>query len=193
MLNPMNPGRRRLLTVSGAASLSAAAVTLLAGCAPGMAVARTSQTSRDVDILNVALGLEHEAINAYQLGAQSGLLQKPVLEVAVLFQSHHKGHRDALIATIEKLGGKPVAEKALAEYAKELGAAGLKNQTDVLGLATRLELGAANAYLGVIPSFQDSNLAKVAARLAADESMHWTALSGALGRSLPSGALSFGA
>ena len=40
----------------------------------------------DVGILNVALGLEFEAINAYQLGAQSGLLQKPVLEIAVKFQ-----------------------------------------------------------------------------------------------------------
>ena len=37
------------------------------------------------------------------------------------------------------------------------------------------------------------DLAKVAARLAADETMHWTALSSALGRSLPGGALSFGA
>lgn len=192
MLNA-NLARRRLLAASGTATLSAAAVTLLAGCAPGMAVAQASPAARDVDILNVALALEHEAINAYQLGAQSGLLQKPVLEVAVLFQSHHKGHRDALMATIEKLGGKPVEERTLAEYAKELSAGSLKNQADILGLALRLELGAANAYLGVIPSFRDANLAKVAARLAADESMHWTALSGALGRSLPTGALSFGA
>ena len=193
MLNPMNFGRRRMLAASGTATLSAAAVTLLAGCAPAMAVAKTGETSKDVDILNVALGLEHEAINAYQLGAKSGLLQKPVLDVAVLFQSHHKGHRDALIATIEKLGGRPAAEKSLAEYAKDLRAEMLKNQADVLDLATRLELGAANAYLGVIPSFSDANLAKVAARLAADESMHWTTLTGALGRSLPGAALSFGA
>ncbi len=193
MLNPMNLGRRRLLAASGTATLSAAAVTLLAGCAPGMAVAKPSGTSKDVEILNVALALEHEAINAYQLGAQSGLLQKPVLDVAVLFQSHHKGHRDALIATIEKLGGRPAAEKSVAEYAKDLRAEMLKSQADVLELATRLELGAANAYLGVIPSFRDANLAKVAARLAADESMHWTTLTGALGRRLPSAALSFGA
>jgi len=189
----MNLGRRRLLAASGTATLSAAAATLLAGCAPGMAVAKPSETSKDVDILNVALSLEHEAINAYQLGAQSGLLQKPVLDVAVLFQSHHKGHRDALIATIEKLGGRPVAEKSVAEYAKDLRAQMLKSQADVLDLATRLELGAANAYLGVIPSFRDANLAKVAARLAADESMHWTTLTGGLGRRLPSAALSFGA
>ncbi|XVJ71766.1 MAG: ferritin-like domain-containing protein [Rhizobacter sp.] len=138
------------------------------------------------------VGLEHEAINAYQLGAGSGLLQKPVLDLAVQFQSHHKAHRDALIATMQKMGGKPVAEKTLDDYAKALNAASLKNQNDVLSLAAKLELGATNAYLGVIPSFKDVQLGQVAARLAADETMHWTVLSQALGRSLPAGALSFG-
>ncbi|MBI3367218.1 MAG: ferritin-like domain-containing protein [Burkholderiales bacterium] len=147
----------------------------------------------DVGILNVALGLEHEAINAYQLGAGSGLLQKPVLDVAVMFQSHHKSHREALIATIQKLGGKPVAEKSLDDYAKALNAASLKSQADVLTLAAKLELGAINAYLGVIPAFKDNKLGQVAARLVADETMHWTVLSQAVGKMLPNGALTFGA
>jgi len=115
------------------------------------------------------------------------------LDVAVLFQSHHKAHRDALIATIEKMGGKPVAEKSLDEYAKALNAGSLKSQADVLKLAARLELGATNAYLGVIPAFKEPKLGQVAARLAADEAMHWTALSQAIGAMLPTGALSFGA
>jgi hypothetical protein len=184
--------RRFFLARSGQMTLSAAAIAALAGTATG-AAAQSAAMSGDVDILNIALGLEHEAINAYQLGAGSGLLQKPVLDVAVLFQSHHKGHRDALIATIQKMGGKPVAEKSLDEYAKALNAASLKTQADVLMLAARLELGATNAYLGVIPAFKEGKLGQVAARLAADETMHWTALSSALGKQLPSGALSFGA
>jgi len=92
-----------------------------------------------------------------------------------------------------KRGGKPVMEKKLDEYAKALKAETLKNQADVLDLAARLELGAANAYIGVIPSFGNKDLAKVAARLAADETLHFTVLSNALGRPLPAGALSFGA
>ena len=184
-------GRRGFLGGS-ALSLSAGAIALLGG-APGLARAASMDPAKDVGILNIALSLEHEAINAYQLGAGSGLLQKPVLDVAVLFQSHHKSHRDALIATIEKMGGKPVMEKPIDDYAKALRAETLKSQADVLQLAARLELGATNAYLGVIPSFTDSALAKIAARLAADETMHWTALSSALGRSLPIGALAFGA
>ena len=182
--------RRNFLATT--ATLSAGTVALLAGnsaLAQGMA----GNAAADVGMLNVALGLEHEAINAYQLGAASGLLQKPVLDIAVGFQSHHKAHRDALIATIQKLGGKPVEEKKLDDYAKALNASALKSQSDVLDLAARLELGATNAYLGVIPSFKDTALAKVAARLAADETMHWTVLTNALGRPLPAAALTFGA
>lgn len=173
-------------------TLSAVAVALLAGrdvLAQGMG----ADSSKDVGILNVALALEHEAINAYQLGAGSGLLQKPVLEIALQFQGHHKVHRDALIATIQKMGGMPVAEMKLDDYAKALRAETLRNQADVLALAARLELSATNAYLGVIPSFATKDLSKVAARLAADETMHYTVLTSALGRPLPASALSFGA
>jgi rubrerythrin len=187
--------RRGLLRGSGITVLSASAVALLAGCEK-MAVAQSgngASAANDIGILNTALALENEAISAYQLGAQSGLLQKPVLEVAVLFQTHHKEHRDALIATIRKLGGTPVAAKSDAEVAQALNAAALKSQTDVLRLAQRLEKGAANAYIGVIPSFGDRGLAQVSARLAADEAMHWTVLTQALKDPLPAKALSFGA
>jgi hypothetical protein len=183
--------RRTFLARAGLATLSATAVAVLAGN-PALAQGMKSNPEADAAILNVALGLEYEAIAAYQLGAQSGLLQKPVLDVAVLFQSHHKGHRDALIATIRKFGGMPVAEKSLDAYAMAFRADTLKSQGDVLALATRLELGAANVYLGVIPSFKDAGLAKVAGRIAADETMHWTALAGAQGQSLPQSALTFG-
>ncbi len=187
------PARRLFLNRSSQLTLSAAAIGLLAGTGGAARAQSSGAMAADVNILNVALGLEHEAINAYQLGAGSGLLQKPVLDVAVFFQSHHKAHRDALIATIEKLGGNPVMEKKIDEYAKALNAATLKSQADVLMLAARLELGAANAYLGVIPAFKDNKLGQVAARLAADETMHYTALLGALSQNLPAGALSFGA
>jgi rubrerythrin len=182
--------RRGFLRTGG--TLSAVALSMLAG-REALAQGMKADAGKDVEILNIALGLEHEAINAYQLGAGSGLLQKPVLDVAVQFQGHHKAHRDALAATIRKLGGQPVAEKKIDDYAKSLNAAALKNQADVLDLAARLEVGATNAYLSVIPAMGDRELAKVAARLAADETMHYTVLTQALGRALPPGALSFGA
>lgn len=183
--------RRALFRGIGSVGLSAAAISILGGC-ESMA-AGTDATMADTDVLNVALGLEHEAIGAYQIGAESGLLQEPVLQVAVLFQSHHKEHRDALASAIQKMGGTAVEPKSIDEYAKALNAASLKDQAGVLDLAARLELGAANAYLGVIPAFSDRGLSQVAARLASDETMHWTMLANALGQSLPQKALSFGA
>ena len=70
--------RRGFMRTGGA--LSAVAVSLLAGN-EAMAAGMKGDMSKDVSILNVALALEHEAINAYQLGAGSGLLQKPVLDL----------------------------------------------------------------------------------------------------------------
>jgi rubrerythrin len=172
--------------------LSASAVLLLSG-REALAQSAAANPEGDVNILNVALVLEYEAINAYQLGAASGLLLKPVHDVAVRFQADHKAHRDALAATIRKLGGTPAAETKLEDTARSLKAEMLKSQAEVLDLAARLELGATNAYLGVIPAFRDTQLAKVAGRLAADETLHWTLLNNAMGRPLPGSALSFGA
>jgi rubrerythrin len=188
----MNATRR--VFFGNAAKLSGVAIALLTGNEVLAAShAGAPMDAKDVDILNVALGLEWEGINAYTLGAQSGLLQKPVLDIAVRFQTDHKEHADTLAGAIRKMGGKPVEPKALADYAKALKADTLKTQADVLTLAARLELGATNAYLGVIPSFKAPALAQVAARLAADEVMHWTILNNALGRSLPAGGMPFGA
>lgn len=197
MQNEKITTRRAALRLGGAGLLTAGAVAVLGGCHAAMAQTAGGKmmksSSGDADILNVALGLEHEAIEAYQIGAESGLLQKPVLDVAVLFQSHHKGHRDALMSTIRTLGGSPVTPKTRDENVKALDVAALKDQADILKLAQKLERGAANAYIGVIPSFKDTALAQVSARLAADETMHWTALTQALGEALPTGALAFGA
>ena len=182
--------RRNFITTS---TLSAAAFSVIAG--QSRLAFGASPTEGDIAILNVALTLEHEAIAAYQIGAESGLLKGGLLEVAVLFQGHHKTHRDAQIDTIKKLGGKPVAEKPMEEYKKssKLNVASIKTGDDVLRLAQRLELGAVNAYIGVMPSFADRSISTVAARLLADETMHYPALTQALSEKLPVKGLSFGA
>ena len=183
--------RRTFLRGTSAAMLSTGAIFLLAGREAGAASSK-EDSAGDIGILNVALALEHQGINAYTLGAKSGLLQKPVLDIALKFQDDHKKHRDLLIGAIVKLGGKAAEEKSLDTYAKALKADQLKSQEDVLKLALSLELGATNAYLGVIPSFKDYAFAQVAARLAADEVAHWAVLNNALGMPLPK-AMLFGA
>lgn len=187
MLQETNTTRRSLLGMTSKGVLSVAAVGLLANNPAMAAMGAKGGAKGDIDILNVALGLEHEAINAYQIGAESGLLDKGTLGVAVGFQSDHKFHRDALIATIGKLGGKAVAEKSRDEYVSGLNVAAIKSATDIVKLAQRLEKGAVNAYLGVIPAFVSKDLAAVAGKLAADEVLHYTALTSALGEQLPVG------
>lgn len=191
-----SPDRRRFMRNTGAATLSATAIALLGGC-ESMAAEQDSMSSADtapgdVKILNTALGLEHTAIAAYELGAGSGLLKPTVKDLAVLFQSQHKDHADALAATVQKFGGDPVESKSLSEYAEALNASTLGNQKDVLVLAADLELGAANTYISVMPSLMHGGLPQVAAQIAADETMHWTVLAHALGYKLPQKAFSFG-
>jgi bacterioferritin (cytochrome b1) len=187
--------RRSIIGSTGGALLSATAIGVLGGVSTSAFAkgSKKSATQGDVDILNVALGLEHEAIAAYSIGAGSGLLAKPVLDAAVIFQGHHKGHRDALIKAITDMGGKPVMAKTDAEYATALNvAATVKSQADVLKLAQKLEKGAANAYIGVIPSFSNNDLKQISARLAADEASHWATLSFVLGEAPPAAPLIFG-
>lgn len=194
-MDQFTPTRRSILGTTGGAMLSAAAIGVLGGVSTSAFAQgkKKSATQGDVDILNVALGLEHEAIAAYSIGAGSGLLAKPVLDAAVIFQGHHKGHRDALIKAITDMGGKPVAAKTDAEYAAALNvAATVKSQADVLKLAQKLEKGAANAYIGVIPSFSSNDLRQISARLAADEASHWATLSFVLGEAPPAAPLIFG-
>ena len=126
---------------------------------------------------HAALGAELEAIAAYQVGAESGLLQKPVLALAVTFQGHHKEHADLLAKTVAKLGGKPVLAKTKYTFPVET----LKNQNDVLRFAATLEKGAVSAYLGAVPVFGNRDLAKAAASILGDEAMHWAILRNALG------------
>ncbi|MEX0810152.1 MAG: ferritin-like domain-containing protein [Dongiaceae bacterium] len=171
--------RRTLLLRGGQALLSAGAIALLAGCESAMSsrAASADTMANDAEILNTALGLEYEGIAAYQVGAESGLLEKPVLDVAVQFQGHHKEHADVLAQTVAKLGGTPVLPKAQYNFPVDQ----LKTQADVLRFAAGLEKGAASAYYGAVPLFGDSALAQAAASIMADEAMHWAVLLHVLG------------
>lgn len=170
------PGGRRSFLGQSGILLSGAAIALLAG-KDALAAKGGESTDADVRILNSALGAELEAIAAYQLGAESGLLLKPALGLATTFQGHHKEHADVLAKTIAKLGGKPVAAKDKYTFPTDT----LKTQTDVLRFAAMLEKGAVSAYLGAVPLFGNRDLAKAAASILGDEAMHWAILRNALG------------
>jgi Ferritin-like domain len=184
--------RRRLLS-TGVVALSSAGLTALMGANPAIAQPRGGNAAQDVQILNAAIALEHEGIAAYTIAAGSGLLQPAVVQIGVTFRGHHQLHRDELIRAVQALGGRAVAAKTDAEYAADLNAGALQNQVDVLRLALRLERGAANAYLGLIPSLSSADQHLLAARMAGDEAYHAAILSNALGEPIPSQGLMFGA
>ncbi len=169
--------RRRFLFHSLGLTLSGTAIALLAGQPRLLRASVAGDAATDVQILSTALRAEREAVAAYQVGAESGLLNKATLEVAVQFQGHHKEHAKVLADTIRQLGGTlPAAQKSY-DFPVEK----LKNQADVLGFAAGLERGAVSAYAGAIPLFGNRDLAKAAASILADEAMHWAVLRQALG------------
>jgi hypothetical protein len=172
--------RRSFLTRSGAATLSGAAIALLAG---NDALAASNQdpasVATDVEILKTALGAEQEAIAAYQVGAESGLLKQPALDLALTFQGHHKAHAALLADTVKMLGGVPGEAREPADY--NFPTDKLNTDIDVLRFAAGLEKGAVSAYLGAIPLFGNRDLAKAAGSILGDEAMHWAVLRQALG------------
>jgi len=169
----MNVDRRKLIVGSFAA----------AAAWPGLSRATTRRPEKsgeaDVDMLNVALGLEHEAIYAYGLAGKSGLLGAKAAEVGLEFQQSHEGHRDLLTKIIRDKGGRAVSP------AEKYGwSVPLKDEKDVLVLAFQLEVGAARAYLSVVPKFNDRALSEGAAKIMSDEVLHATVLRSVLGREI---------
>lgn len=170
--------RRKFMSQAGALTFSGVAVALLGGRSTALAAGTSdSAVTQDVRILNTAIAAEHEAVAAYQVGADSGLLKPDVLKVAVTFQGHHKEHVDALAKAVSSLGGD--AADALERY--DFPVDRLKNQSDVLHFAAGLERGAVSAYAGAIPVFDNRDLSAAAASILADEAMHWAVLRHALG------------
>ena len=182
--------RRALLNDSGKV-LSLAGLTALVGAGVAGPAFGQAAPGQDVQLLNAAIALEHEGIAAYTIAAGSGLLKPEVVKIGVTFRGHHERHRDELVKAVQALGGKPVAAKSDKEYATQLNVAKLKNQADVLRLALGLERGAANAYLGLIPSL-GTNYHQIAGRMAGDEAFHVAVLGQAVGEPIPTQGLMFG-
>jgi rubrerythrin len=173
-----NASRRESL-FGAAAVLSAGAVAILAGrdvLAQGRKT-DSAQGEADIRILNTARGAELEAIAAYQLGAESGLLGPQAKALALEFQGHHKEHADVLASTVRKLGGNPVEPRRRYDFPTEK----LKAEADVLRFAAGLERGAVSAYLNAVPLFQERALAQAAASILGDEAMHWAIFRQVLG------------
>jgi hypothetical protein len=172
-------GWRSLLTPSGGAALSPTAIALMGatGLYDGQQP-KDDTAASDANILNTALGGEFGALAAYQLAADSGLLQKPVLDLAMQFQGPHKAHA----APRQDRENAP-RRTGRAEKDRRLQVPGrdVEDPDGLLRFAAGLEQGAARGYLGMIPVLGDRDLAKAVASILGDEAMHWAILRQALG------------
>ena len=188
------PPRRQFLSNLGIAAAGMTALAFIEAPATAAAVKRHADAhgGTDLGILQGALALEHEGIAAYRLAGGSGLLSPGTLKVALIFKGHHEGHRDSLAKLISGMGGKPVEPKSDDDYVKALNLGALKSEGDVVKLATTLEQGATNAYVGQVAALQDRQTAHLFAQLSTDEAVHWAVLNGALGNGVPANAYLFG-
>jgi hypothetical protein len=170
-------GRREVLKAGmlvGAATAFAALGTALGR--PATAFAKGDKKDKmkmdkggDAKILNVALGLEYQAIYAYDVAAGTGLLSGQLKDVALLFQAQHKEHAKIEEDAVRALGAMPVDR--MEKY--DLGdLSGIKTDKDLLALALGLEQGAATAYMGVLKSLASPDIVAVAAGIGANEAQH---------------------
>ncbi len=180
------PGRRQFFKIGGATIAGAA---LLAACGddddtatgvgPGSGDGEDDGANMDIVLANTAISLEVLAIDTYQAGIDSGLVETAaVAEAAVLFQSHHVAHRDALIATVEGAGATPftdtnaVVKSALVDPALAAAA----SEGDVIKLAFDLETAAAQTYVFAATALSTPQLRSTIMTIGGVESRHATIL-----------------
>lgn len=141
----------------------------------------TTDSQKDIDLLNASLGGEYFGIAAYDAAMGSGLLDDGVRAVAQKFQDDHKEHAERFQAAIISLGGDPIRTKTWDQYASEYPPPPLESQADILRYAASLEESGASASIASVGEFTSPDLARMAASIAGVEAMHWSVLLGALG------------
>jgi len=131
----------------------------------------------DVNVLNEALELEHEAVAAYSAALE--VLTGSALRAGRTFRDHEREHVQALTRAIRDLGGRPTKPGRF-EFPR------LRTQEEVLRFAVELENGAVAAYVDAIPKLDDPDLRSTAASIVANEAEHLAVLHEAMGeRAVP--------
>jgi rubrerythrin len=166
-----------------------------AGAAPSKADAEAN----DVELLNGGILLEQAAIQVYTAAAGLEFIKSDaaVLKIAGQFMGHHEAHRDALIAFVEKLGGKPVdfagaKTPEIPAIVLDAAAPEADRKTATLKFARKLEREAAEAYHTLIVQKLQTELARRGAvEILPVESMHVAIYDFVLGAEAPVNAALF--
>jgi hypothetical protein len=136
--------------------------------APALARLRAAQTfTDDLDVLNYALTLEHLEYAFYRdglMGFSANTFEAGVYDNLVLVRDHEGAHVDALVTTINLLGGTPVQE-ATYDF-------GYQNADGFLSVAAALENTGVSAYDGAASAIQNVDLLNAAGTIVAVEARH---------------------
>ncbi len=151
------------LALGGAGLLSA--VALGASRNGGLVFAQDAPFKNDIDVLNYALTLEFFEATLYQTLVAGGKLQGKDLQYIQLFGQQEQAHVDAVLATIQKLGGTPV-QKGNYNFPT------LNTREDVLNLLNVVEQTGVGAYLGAAGYIQNKDILAAAASIMQVEARH---------------------
>ncbi len=151
------------LALGGAGLLSA--VALGASHNGGLVFAQDAPFKNDIDVLNYALTLEFFEAELYKVLVAGGKLQGKDLQYIQLFGQQEQAHVDAVLATIQKLGGTPV-QKGNYNFPT------LNTREDVLNLLNVVEQTGVGAYLGAAGYIQNKDILAAAASIMQVEARH---------------------
>jgi len=184
--------RKRFFKMLGGAGAVSAATVILAACGDDDDDSSSSGSSGstsnadssakdmegDLKVLNYALTLEFLEADFYKQVIASGLVKDAkVATIAKKFGESEQEHVDALIATIKKLGGKPVPAPKT-----NFGPTLDKGLMAVLETAADVENLGAAAYLGQAGNIKNKEVLAAALAIHTVEARHAAALNILVGR-----------
>jgi rubrerythrin len=164
-------------------AVTAGAVYGLGAVGPFVKQAIAQEGGGDVAILNFALTLEYlEAAFYDQALMKTGGLGGEAKSLATEIRDNENEHVTALMETIKKLGGKPVAAPGV-----DFGNA-FKNQKSFLKLAQTFEDTGVSAYNGAAPAIESDEVLAAAGSIVQVEARHAAAIRVLNGRQPAEGA-----
>lgn len=166
--------RRNVLKGTAALGAGAAALSLLGvpGLTPSASAsaAAAAPLDSDLDILNYALTLEYLEAAAYKAVNDAGVLTGRAATYFKAFGQHEADHVAALLATIPKLGGTPVAMPTFNFTSVP------NNPAQIIEFFQMVEAVGVSAYLGAAPAIKNFDVLEAALSIHAVEAEHAAAL-----------------